>query len=137
MAGIVSFMNMALELILALILLPGPCRAGKNWECINAGLIYFNRAATSRVSRKYGSWSMAQGIRDCICVFFFGSVPKIWGKVEEKAVAACIEAKWSFPMLSLYIQDGQAYFIEIKLGSKHVHICEAKSSLTLISSYTS
>lgn len=97
-----SFMKIALLSILALILLPGPCRAGKNWECISAGLMYFNRAATSRVSRKYGSWSIAHGIRDGIRVFFFGSVPKMWGKVEENAVAACTEAKWIFPMQSLY-----------------------------------
>ena len=80
---------------------------------------------------------MAHGIKDCICVFFLGSEPKIWGNVEEKAVAAWIEAKWSFPMLSLYRQNSQAYYIETKLGSKHVHIREPKRTLTLISSYAS
>lgn len=43
---------------LELILLFGPCKAGKNVEWINAGLRYPRRGATSRVIRKYGSWKL-------------------------------------------------------------------------------
>ena len=41
---------------LALILDLGPCRAGKNIECINAGLRYCSLGAASLVILKYGSW---------------------------------------------------------------------------------
>ena len=81
----------------ALIFVCGPCSAGKNLACSSAGFGYLSFAATSRVSRKYGSWSIAHGMRhgmlDC--------APKICGKELEKDGAAWMDAKWIFPMLSL------------------------------------
>lgn len=74
---------------LALILVCGPCKAGKNFEWIRVGLGYFSFWATSRVRRKYGSWSIAQGIKQGI----LDTVPKIWGKEFEKDGAAWIDAK--------------------------------------------
>lgn len=46
---------MAELLSLADILVMAPCRAGKNTECINAGLTLFNLGVTSLVILKYGS----------------------------------------------------------------------------------
>ena len=81
----------------ALIFVCGPWSAGKNLAWMSAGFGYLSLTATSRVSRKYGSWSIAQGMRqgmlDC--------VPKIWGKEWEKEGAAWMDAKWILPMLSL------------------------------------
>ena len=65
---------------------------------MSAGFGYLSLTATSRVSRKYGSWSIAQGMRQGM----LDSVPKIWGKELEKEGAAWMEAKWIFPMLSLH-----------------------------------
>mmetsp|Transcript_10329 Transcript_10329/g.34195 ORF Transcript_10329/g.34195 Transcript_10329/m.34195 type:complete len:216 (-) Transcript_10329:1187-1834(-) len=50
-----------------------PCKGGKNLEWNSAGLppsgcpFGVSLWATSRVTRKYGSWSMAHGIRHAIC----------------------------------------------------------------------
>lgn len=52
MVFMVSFMKIALLSTLALILLPGPPRAGKNWAWIRAGFWYFSLLATSLVSLK-------------------------------------------------------------------------------------
>ena len=68
----------------ALIFVCGPCRAGKNFACSKDGLGYFNLCATSRVRRKYGSWSIAHGIRQGISDL----VPKICGKELENDGAA-------------------------------------------------
>ena len=83
-----SLTKIALLSMIAHILLPGPCRAG-NWECSDIS------------SNPEVPWSIAYGMRDGICMFFLGSVPQMWGKVEN-AVAACTEAKWIFPMQSLH-----------------------------------
>ena len=98
----------------ALILDCGPCKAGKNTECSNAGLWKPNLGATSRVIRKYGScqrtknviwrvyfsiystWSIAQGIRHWISL----SSPKIFGNAVENDGAAWTAGKAIFPMLS-------------------------------------
>ena len=69
----------------ALILVLEPCSAGKNFEWMSAGLGSFIRGATSRVMRKYGSWSMAHGMRQGTLV----SPPKMCGKEEENDGAAC------------------------------------------------
>ena len=93
----VSFMYM-LELTSdALIFVCGPCSAGKNLAWMSAGLGYLSFTATSRVSRKYGSWSIAQGIRHGM----LDALPKICGKELEKEGAAWMDAKWILPMLSL------------------------------------
>lgn len=68
----------------ALIFVCGPWRAGKNFAWISVGFGYFSLVATSRVRRKYGSWSMAQGMRHGT----FDVVPNIWGKEFEKEGAA-------------------------------------------------
>ena len=81
----------------ALILVCGPCSAGKNLEWISVGFGYLSLPATSRVSRKYGSWSMAHGMRHGVSLF----VPKILGNELEKEGAAWMAAKWILPMLSL------------------------------------
>jgi hypothetical protein len=52
-----SVMKMAEAGVLALILVLGPCRAGKNLEWITAGLRKPMRGATSLVMRKNGSCS--------------------------------------------------------------------------------
>lgn len=80
MAGVyvpVSVRNIAEFGRLALIFVPGPCSAGKKTLCMSAGFGYFSRPATSRVRRKYGSWSMAQGISAGTVPFG----PNQWGKV--------------------------------------------------------
>ena len=81
----------------ALIFVCGPCSAGKNLAWMSAGFGYLSLTATSRVSRKYGSWSMAQGMRQGI----LETEPKIWGKELEKEGAAWMDAKWILPILSL------------------------------------
>ena len=81
----------------ALIFVCGPCSAGKNLACSNAGFVYLSFAATSRVSRKYGSWSIAHGMRHGM----FDALPKICGNELEKEGAAWMDAKWILPMLSL------------------------------------
>ena len=65
--------------------------------CSSAGFGYLSFAATSRVSRKYGSLSIAHGMRHGM----FDCAPKICGKELEKDGAAWMDAKWIFPMLSL------------------------------------
>ena len=82
----------------ALIFVCGPCNAGKNLAWMSAGLGYLSFAATSRVSRKYGSWSIAHGMRHGM----FDALPKICGNELEKEGAAWMDAKWILPMLSLY-----------------------------------
>jgi len=82
-------MNILLFGSLALILVCGPCRAGKNFEWMSVGFGYFSFWATSRVKRKYGSWSIAHGIKQGM----LDAVPKIWGNELEKDGAACIDAK--------------------------------------------
>ena len=66
-------------------------------EWSKAGLGYLSFAATSLVRRKYGSWSIAHGMRQGV----FETEPNIWGKELENDGAAWIAAKWIFPMLSL------------------------------------
>lgn len=94
----------------ALIFVCGPCSAGKNLEWSSAGLGYLSFAATSRVRRKYGSWSIAQGIRHGM----FEAVPNICGKELEKEGAAWMEAKWILPMLSL--EGGHALYAVLSSG---------------------
>lgn len=81
----------------ALIFVCGPCSAGKNLEWISVGFGYLSFAATSRVRRKYGSWSIAHGMRQGMSE----RVPKMLGNEFENDGAAWIEQKWIFPMLSL------------------------------------
>lgn len=45
----------------------------------------------------YGSWSIAQGIKQGISVLS----PKIWGNEFENDGVAWIEAKWNIPTFSL------------------------------------
>jgi len=94
-------MNIAEVSIEALIFEPGPCNASRNRAWIRAGLAQCIRGAISRVRRKYGSWSMAQGINEGISLVLDSSFPKMWGKDEAKEVAPWIAAKWYFPTLSL------------------------------------
>ena len=94
----VSFMYMLEFTSDALIFVCGPCNAGKNLAWMSAGLGYLSFAATSRVSRKYGSWSIAHGMRHGM----FDALPKICGNELEKEGAAWMDAKWILPMLSLY-----------------------------------
>jgi hypothetical protein len=58
---------------------------------------YLSFCATSRVRRKYGSWSIAQGMRQGI----LDTSPNIFGNELENEGAAWIAAKWILPMLSL------------------------------------
>lgn len=81
----------------ALILVCEPWRAGKNLEWMSVGLGYLSLEATSRVRRKYGSWSMAHGMRQGMLLW----VPNMCGKELENEGAAWMAAKWIFPMLSL------------------------------------
>lgn len=61
---------------------------------------YFSFEATSLVILKYGSWSIAQGIRQAMSPLG----PNICGKVLEKEGAAWIETKCNFPILSLSLK---------------------------------
>jgi hypothetical protein len=49
----------------------------------------------------YGSWSMAQGIKQGMSCFS----PKIWGNELENEGAAWTATKWYLPMLSLLSGD--------------------------------
>lgn len=75
---------------------------------------------------------MAHGMRDWTCVFFFGSDPKMCGKVDEKAVAACTEAKWIFPMLSLQCSLLLSCLAQQPDNRIYLRIDEPKGSLALI-----
>lgn len=59
----VSFRNIEALGSLADILSCAPCNAGRKVECTRDGLGNLSLAATSRVIRKYGSWSIAHGTR--------------------------------------------------------------------------
>lgn len=85
---------------LALILPPAPCSAVRNLECIKAGFGEGNRMRfeLSRKSRKYGSWSIAMGIKQwifatdldrCAMGSGFGSSDQISGYDVAKAAAHC------------------------------------------------
>lgn len=89
----VSVKNTAEFVSLADIFVLAPCNAGKNVEWMSAGLGNPRRGATSLVIRKYGSWSMAHGIKQ----FTFFS-PNINGNVDENAGAACTAGNAIFPM---------------------------------------
>ena len=93
----VSVMKMELVSLDALIFVWLPCRLGKNLEWMSDGLGYLSFTAASRVWRKYGSWSMAQGIRHGTSL----REPKICGNELEKEGAAWIATKCSLPTLSL------------------------------------
>ena len=86
------------------ILVPGPCKAGKNLEWSNAGLGYLSFWATSRVNLKYGSWSIAHGIKHGTSPFG----PNMWGNVFENDGAAWTQTKCNFPTLSLSLNPKQA-----------------------------
>lgn len=68
------------------------------------------RGATSRVMRKYGSWSMAHGMRQRMSL----RSPKMWGKDVGKAGAACVAGKEILPMLSSPLRPKMA-LIELKV----------------------
>mmetsp|Transcript_56810 Transcript_56810/g.126862 ORF Transcript_56810/g.126862 Transcript_56810/m.126862 type:complete len:228 (+) Transcript_56810:584-1267(+) len=91
-----SVTKMAEESRDALIFEFGPWSAGKNLECSSAGFRKPSLWATSRVIRKYGSWSIAHGMRQGIVV----SSPKIWGKLVGKEGAACTAGKACLPMFA-------------------------------------
>mmetsp|Transcript_68936 Transcript_68936/g.166672 ORF Transcript_68936/g.166672 Transcript_68936/m.166672 type:complete len:214 (-) Transcript_68936:562-1203(-) len=92
----VSVQKMAEASSEALIFESAPCSAGKNLEWISAGLPKPRRGATSLVMRKYGSWSMAHGMRQGTVV----SPPKMCGKEDENDGAACTAGKACLPMLT-------------------------------------
>ncbi len=90
-----------------------PCNAGKNVEWINAGFGKFKRGATSRVIRKYGSWSMAHGIRQGYSCLIFS--PKINGNDELRLGAAWIAGKAILPIQSLSVKPKIPIWINIIL----------------------
>ena len=73
---------MALVGSLADILPDSPLSAGKNRDSTRAGLYPPMRGAASRVMRKYGSWSMAHGMRQRSDFF---SAPNMCGKQSGNA----------------------------------------------------
>ena len=87
---------MALVGSLADILPDSPLSAGKNRDSTRAGLYPPMRGAASRVMRKYGSWSMAHGMRQRSDFF---SAPNMCGKQSGNAGAACVGGKPIWPML--------------------------------------
>jgi hypothetical protein len=98
----------------ALIFVWGPCSAGKNLEWRRTGFGYLSFTATSRVRRKYGSWSIAQGIRHGI----LDVVPNICGNEFENDGAAWTAAKWIFPILSLYYQKRETLGAKVEKGNE-------------------
>lgn len=86
----------------ALIFVLRPTSAGMNLLHMMAGLCSFSRPAISRVIRKYGSWSTAQGIRHRIFL------PSTFGKDDEKAGAAWIAGKDCWPMLEVSLKPKMA-----------------------------
>lgn len=74
---------------LALILPPAPCSAVRNFEWINAALGegFFMRWALSRTSLKYGSWSMAMGIRHGILAIALVRSSCSWPQISGYDVA--------------------------------------------------
>lgn len=73
-----------------------PCKAGKNLECSNAGFEYFSLSATSLQTLKYGSWSMAHGIKHGV----LSGKPKTSGNELGNAVAIWIDAEMDLPIQS-------------------------------------
>merc|ERR1719198_2477416 len=96
----VSVQKMAEDSSEADILLSLPCSAGKNFEWMSAGLRKPRRGATSRVMRKYGSWSMAHGIRHGTFCCAGIDASKMCGKDDENDGAACTAGKACLPMLT-------------------------------------
>merc|ERR1712062_191573 len=90
----VSVKNMDELSSLALIFVWAPCNAGKNVECNKAGFLNLSVGATSRVIRKYGSWSIAQGIRHVMSF----RLPKMKGKLELKLGTAWTAGNIILPM---------------------------------------
>ena len=81
-----SDMKMALVGSLALILPPAPCSAVRNLEWMSAGFGdgWRMRCALSRRRRKYGSWSIAHGIKQGMAAVRFcrveeGESPQMCG----------------------------------------------------------
>lgn len=63
----VSVKKIAEFMSLADIFVFAPCNAGKNFEWIKAGFGNLSLGATSLVILKYGSWSIAHGIKHRTC----------------------------------------------------------------------
>ena len=80
-----------------------PTSAGMNLLHMIAGLCSFSRPAMSRVMRKYGSWSTAQGIRQRI--FFW---PSTFGNDEENAGDAWMAGNACCPMLEVSLKPKMA-----------------------------
>lgn len=72
-----------------------PARPEKKDEYKLAGFLYPILGAMSLVILKYGSWSMAAGIKT-----YTFSLPKMWGNVFEKAGTAYTAGKAYLPILS-------------------------------------
>ena len=77
----------------ALIFVPRPVSDGINLLCSSAGLCSRSRTATSRVIRKYGSWSMAHGIMQRS-----RREPSTRGNDDENDGAAWIAGNACWPM---------------------------------------
>ena len=69
-------------------------------EWMSDGLRKPRRGATSRVMRKYGSWSMAHGIRHGTFCWPAIVASKTCGKDDENDGAACTAGKACLPMLT-------------------------------------
>lgn len=67
-----------------------------NRQWMRAGFGYLSLGATSRVILKYGSWSMAHGMRQWTSV----RSPKMCGKAHANEGAACTAGNDHFPMQS-------------------------------------
>lgn len=89
----VSVKNTAEFVSLADIFVLAPCSAGKNVEWMRAGFGKPRRGATSLVIRKYGSWSMAHGIKQCTFL-----LPKMNGNEDENDGAAWTAGNAIFPI---------------------------------------
>lgn len=68
-----------------------------NFAWMRAGFLYLRRCAHSRVRRKYGSWSIAHGMRQGMSALS----PKICGNELENDGVAWIATKCHLPTLSL------------------------------------
>lgn len=83
----------------ALILPVSPVSAGKKRLSISAGLCPLMRGAMSRVIRKYGSWSIAHGMRHRSRL----PAPNKWGNESGKDGAAWMAGKPIWPILDSFV----------------------------------
>ena len=99
---------------------------------ISEGLSRPRRGALSRHWRKYGSWSIAQGMRQGIRNVFLGSLPKMKGKEVAKAVADCVAGNANSNILLLLEENQTRTRYETEKKRVYLRIVESKGTFDLV-----